>query len=112
MRLTIELTPQQGAALSVLAARRGIEDAELAQAIVAERLPEIDAPTQTETAPQAGNPTIDAENAAAIALLEFWMAQDATDDPEEIRKADEEFEELKRNLNTNRAATGERLVFP
>ena len=57
-------------------------------------------------------PVIDAENTAAIALLEFWLQEDATDDPEEIRKSEEEYAELKRNLNANRAATGERLIFP
>ena len=57
-------------------------------------------------------PVIDAENAAAIALLEFWLQEDATDDPEEIRKSEEEYNELKSNLNANRAATGERLIFP
>src|SRR5580698_1583188 len=30
-------------------------------------------------------PVVDAENAAAIALLNQWIAEDATDDPEEIR---------------------------
>lgn len=56
--------------------------------------------------------SIDAENAAAIALLDSWLVQDSTDDPEELREAEEEFEELKRNMNANRFATGERLVFP
>lgn len=45
--------------------------------------------------------TIDAENDAAIAWLEQRMAEDATDDQEEIRKADEEVAELRRNLNAN-----------
>ncbi len=55
---------------------------------------------------------IDAENAAAIALLKSWREQDAADDPEELRKAEEEYAEFKRNMNANRAATGERLVYP
>ena len=41
-----------------------------------------------------------------------WMEEDATNDPEEIRRAEEDLAELKRNLNANRAATGERLPFP
>ena len=56
-------------------------------------------------------PAISEKNAAAIAMLDRWIAEDATDDPEEIRKADEEVAEFKRNMNANRAATGERLVF-
>ena len=61
--------------------------------------------SQTQSAP-----VVDAENAAAIAMFNQWIADEATDDPEEIRKADEEVAELRRNLNANRAATGERLV--
>ncbi len=57
-------------------------------------------------------PAIDTENAAAIALLKLWKEQDATDDPEEIRKAEEELAEFKRNMNANREATDERLVYP
>ena len=50
-------------------------------------------------------------NYAAIAFLKANLKADFTDDPEAIRKSDEEFEELKRNLNANRDATGERRVF-
>jgi hypothetical protein len=57
-------------------------------------------------------PIIDAENTAAIALLKSWREQDATDNPEEIRRAEEELAEFKRNLNANREATGERTVYP
>ena len=112
MRLTIELTPQQGAALSAAAGRKGVEYSELARQIVTIHLPELEAqipPPQTIQRPASGP---DAENLAAIALLQSWMVQDATDDPEEIRRADDEFDELRRNLNANRAATGERPVFP
>lgn len=50
-------------------------------------------------------------NAAAIAFLRNKLQEECTDDPEEIRKSQEEFDELKRNLNANRDATGERRVF-
>jgi len=52
-----------------------------------------------------------ARSAAAIAFLDRKLKEDATEDPEEIRKSEEEFEEIKRNLNANRDATGERRVF-
>ncbi len=55
---------------------------------------------------------IDAENLAAIALLNSYLEMEATDDPEEIRRAEEELGEFKRNMNANRASTGERPVFP
>lgn len=112
MRLTIELTPQQGALLAAAARRRGIDDSILARQIVADHLPDLEAHIPPADGSEAAAAVPDAENLAAIALLESWMEQDATDDPEEIRKVDEEYAELKRNLNANRAATGERLVFP
>jgi hypothetical protein len=46
-----------------------------------------------------------------IALLESWIAQAPTD-PEEIREAEAEFREFKRNLNAPRKEAGERLLFP
>lgn len=49
---------------------------------------------------------------ATIALLEEWMVEDATDDPELIRLAEEELHEFKKALNENRAVCGERLLFP
>ncbi len=76
------------------------------------RLIELDEDQEPTTTPNEVNPGIDAENAAAIALLKSWREQDATDDPEEIRKAEEELAEFKRNMNANRATTGERLVYP
>lgn len=45
-----------------------------------------------------------------IALLEQWIAEAPTD-PEEIKRANEELEEFKRNLNRNRLMTGERPLF-
>lgn len=57
-------------------------------------------------------PVLDAKAKAAIAYLKRKLQEDYTDDPEEIRKAEEELAEFKRNMNANREATGERLVFP
>jgi hypothetical protein len=76
------------------------------------RLIELEENQEPQTGPNDTMPVIDAENAAAIALLKAWREQDATDDPEEVRKAEEELAEFKRNMNANRAATGERLVYP
>ena len=51
-------------------------------------------------------PKVSAKNAAAIAYLKQRIAKDATDDPEEIRKADAEVQELMENLNRNRVEAG------
>jgi hypothetical protein len=76
------------------------------------RLIQLEEDQEPTPPPNEAKPIIDAENAAAIALLKSWREQDATDDPEEPHKAEEELAEFKRNLNANRAATGERLVYP
>jgi len=49
---------------------------------------------------------------ATLDLFAKWRAEDATDDPEELRAAEQELAEFKRAMNENRAATGARLVFP
>jgi len=77
-----------------------------------ELVPENEEATSKPIHADASAPAIDAENAAAIALLRAWREEDATDDPEEIRKAEQELEEFKRNINANREVTGERRVYP
>ena len=47
-----------------------------------------------------------------IALLQSWLEEDATDDPEELRAADEELREFKRNMNQPRKEAGARLLYP
>jgi hypothetical protein len=105
MTLTIDLVPQTEDWIIAKAQQLGVEPADLARRILDER-----AATEPVAAPSA--PLVDAENAAAMAMLEQWMIEDATVDPDEIRAAEEDLAEFKRNLNANRAATGERLVFP
>lgn len=98
--MNYDISPQIVARLNIAAQIRRIDPS---QSLIADSLPPVPLEVQF-------GPVIDAENAAAIAWLEQRMAEDATDDPEEIRKADEEVADLRRNLNANRAATGERLV--
>ncbi len=47
-----------------------------------------------------------------IALLKSWLEEDATDDPEELRAAEEELREFKRNMNQPRKEAGARLLYP
>lgn len=104
MTLTIDLAPKTEAWLSHEAQQRGVAPQEYVQSILDERAGSVELSEET--------PTISAKNAAAIAMLKKWREEDATDDPELIRQAEEELEELKRNLNANRAAVGDRLAFP
>ena len=64
---------------------------------------------QPDPATQAAAQEIDF---ATIALLEKWMAEDATDDPEEIRQAEEELAAFKEAMNRNRSESGELPLFP
>ena len=99
MTLTIDLTPAEEARLTAAARRARLAPAEAARKLVTEHLPLA----ETEG---------DARNAASISLLRGWLRDEATDNPDEIRRAEEELAEFKRNMNANRAVTGERLVYP
>jgi hypothetical protein len=59
-------------------------------------------------APPSGNSTIDI---ATLELLQSWRLQDATDNPEEIRTAEQELAEFKRAMNENRTLAGEPLLY-
>ena len=56
-------------------------------------------------------PPLDPKATAAILFLQEKMKRALTD-PEEIRKAEAELDELHRNLDANRRAAGERPLFP
>ena len=45
-----------------------------------------------------------------LELLEAWAREDATDDPEKLRAAQDELDDFKKAMNMNRA--GARAVFP
>lgn len=49
---------------------------------------------------------------ATLELLKSWRLQDATDNPEEVRAAEEEISAFKRAMNENRIVAGEPLLYP
>ena len=69
--------------------------------------------TEPSLVPLVGAPlasgAIDTET---LELLEAWAREDATDDPEKLREAQKELDEFKRAMNENRAACGERILYP
>jgi hypothetical protein len=71
-------------------------------------------PSTTQPASEPSPPPVPggSVDTATLELLASWKAQDATTDPEKIREADEEVSEFMNAMNRNRAATGERLLFP
>ena len=101
MPLLLERSRSEEARLSAAAKGNGVEPAEFARQLVANQLTPI-------SYERLGG---DDENAAAIALLQGWIRDEATDDPEETQQAEIEIEEFKRQLNANRVETGERLHF-
>jgi len=95
MTLTITLTVEEEARLRVAAQREGIDPAELVQQLVRAHLP----------------PTSD-ENTASIALLQSWLAEDATDNPDDIQQAQAELEAFKQAINAERERAGARRIYP
>ncbi len=93
MTLTIELSLEEEERLRAAARHAGTDVAACARQLLIERLPPV----------SPGQATRD--------LLRAWREEDATDDPEEIRKAEEELAEFKQALNETRAAAGARLLF-
>jgi predicted DNA-binding protein len=93
MGLMIDLSPEVQTRLQQEATRRGINKEEYARQLIETHLP-------------------DAEGTALSNLMQSWIEEDATDDPEELERREAEWQELKDNLNAHRAATGQRLLFP
>jgi hypothetical protein len=100
MHLSIEVSPQAGARITAAAHRRGGNIGAVIEKL-AEQLPAVEG----EAAP------VDQKKIDALALLESILAEVPTD-PNELRLADAEFEEFKKNLNTNRIMAGETPPFP
>ncbi len=100
--ITLDLSPTEEAEIFMVARQTGLAPADYVKKLVKENLPPVQ-PVET--------PAVDTENAAAIALLESWIAEAPTD-PEEIRQAEAERSEFLNNLNKNRIESGERPLFP
>ena len=56
-------------------------------------------------------PPIRTRNQAGIDLLRRWREEDAARTPQEAAEADQQFEDFKRSLNANRAATGKEPLY-
>ncbi|MGO9257118.1 MAG: hypothetical protein ACLQU1_12560 [Bryobacteraceae bacterium] len=69
-------------------------------------------PSTVQPASSPPPPPIGSVDTATLELLATWKAEDATNDPEKLREADEEVARFKKAMNGNRAATGARLLFP
>lgn len=101
--ITLNLTPTEEAQIATAAHQTGLNPAEYVKKLVQEHLPLVST---------AFFPRVDDENAAAIAQLQAWRNEEATDDPEEVHRAEAELRELMQNLNRSRIESGERPLFP
>ena len=52
------------------------------------------------------------QETATMALMRSWIEEDATEDPAEIRAAEEDLREFKHNMNQPRKEAGARLLYP
>jgi len=91
--ITLNLTPTEEAHIVTVAHQTGLAPAEYVKKLIQEHLP---------LAAATALPTVDDENTAAIAQLRAWRKEEATDDPEEIRRAEADLRELMQALNRNR----------
>ncbi len=92
MTLTLDLPPDLESALTEDARRKGTTPAEM----ILEEL------RQKYFTPDAGSVVAQKPVSAMVALFAQWDAEDATDDPEEIARRNQEWEETKANLAANR----------
>ena len=51
-------------------------------------------------------------DSATLELLASWRLEDATQNPEDVRAAEQELAEFKRAMNENRTRAGEPLLYP
>lgn len=92
MTLTIDLTPEEEARLQVLAQREGIDLARYARQRLGLAMPS-------------------AENQAVIDLLHRWRDEDAHMTQQEAEAAENEWNELRSNMNERRVLSGEEPLF-
>jgi hypothetical protein len=127
MTLTIDVTPQEEAWLAAQAKQQGVPTAEIVKRLIDAQLPSVALEEASENEGEEIDPTqalfaqwakedatlgLDAKTVAAIAYLDARIEEGKNATPDERQLADLEVEELKRNLNANRADLGERLVSP
>jgi hypothetical protein len=99
MTLTLELPPDVESALAEDARRKGTTPEELAL----DNLRRSYVPPSRAVGPPREDPT--------LAIFAQWDAEDATDDPEEIARRIQEWEETKANLQANRFSLEGRTDF-
>ena len=112
MSITLDLRPETEARLKETAERTGLSLEQYLTGWI-EQVPEMIPAAELARLIAESDQSLEegpAENLEE--LFARWREEDATDDPEELDRRDAALKDLKANLNANRAATGERLLFP
>jgi hypothetical protein len=102
LTVTLELKPAEAAALNT-----DIET--VLHRIIAQITPVAE--PESLASPSDETPPLTEKQKAAIAVLDSWRLEDATDDEEELRRRDAEFEDFKANINRWRAEEGRPPAF-
>ena len=100
MVIQLELAPEEEAALKARAEAEGVDLPTVLHRLIREVGEAPDRPVLTE------------KQKAAIALFQSWLRERETLSDEELDRNDQEFEELKANMNRWRAEEGSPPVFP
>ena len=130
--MTLNLSPRIEAALNATAQRMGVDPAALIEQMFEERFPTV----ETKAVPidaeeirkseegveelmqnlnrnriETGERPIFAPTARAAVYLKSRLQAEATDDPEEIRQAQADLDEMKNTLNAERSRSGAAPIF-
>jgi hypothetical protein len=109
LTVTLELTPAEAAALNTRASEQGTDIETVLHRIIAQITPVAE--PESLASPSDETPPLTEKQKAAIAVLDSWRLEDATDDEEELRRRDAEFEDFKANINRWRAEEGRPPAF-
>ena len=111
MTITLDLRPELEARLKTTAARAGLSPVKYLEDWI-EQIPEVMPDEELATLiAESQEPPKAASTGSLSELFAQWRKEDETSDPDELARRDTELEELKANLNANRAATGEEPLF-
>jgi hypothetical protein len=100
MSFFVDLTEQEEEQFKAYAKRNGTDASTLARKLIVDSMPL-----------EPKEVVVDEENARAIAQLQTWLDEGARATDEERAEAEAELAEFKRNMNANRALTGDHPVY-
>jgi hypothetical protein len=102
MTLILELPPELESQLKSQAERRGLDPQAYVRRLMEADLPDV--PVEIEAQKHLNQSTLD--------LFAKWESEDAIDDPEELARRQQDWEELKAAMNETREQAGARKLFP